>query len=116
MNLDFWFAKTHVKNMSSAGDDTEVVSDEIIWLKGWQQNLEETHEPESVKRRKEKDIWRLLRVCKAVQRPISVKLIKWFLDREGAEKRGRKKGQTQKLKISAPGEFGRKTGQGRKTG
>ena len=40
--------------MSFGGEDTAVNEDEIIWMKGWQQNLEETHEPELDRLRKEK--------------------------------------------------------------
>ena len=75
--------------MSFGGDDTGVENDEIIWFKEWQQNLEETHGPESVKLRKQKDIWRLLRVCKAVQRPVSVGLIRWLLGRKGLSREER---------------------------
>jgi hypothetical protein len=77
--------------MSFGESDIGVENDEVIWLKGWQQNLEEADESESFKLRKQKDIWRLLRVCKAVQRRVSVGLIKWFLDRKGLSKEERAK-------------------------
>lgn len=70
--------------MIFGGEDTAVNEDEIIWMKGWQQNLEETHEPELDRLRKEKNIWRLLRVFEAVQRPVSVGLINLLKKREGS--------------------------------
>ena len=42
--------------MSFGGEDTAVNEDEITWMKGWQQNLEETHEPKLDRRRKEKHL------------------------------------------------------------
>ncbi len=71
--------------MGFADYDIAAAGDEVIWLKNWEHLLGEMHEAESLKRQKRNDIFQLLRVCKVVRRPISVGLIKWYLDRAGLE-------------------------------
>jgi len=69
--------------MSFAGKDTSGSADELIWFREWQEVLERSSLPDALKQVKRRDIFGLLRACKQVKRPVSVGLIRWWLERAG---------------------------------
>ena len=69
--------------MTFAGKDTSGSADELIWFREWQEGLERSSLPDALNQVKRRDIFGLLRACKQVKRPVSVGLIRWWLERVG---------------------------------